>query len=127
MAVIGFVGCSKDNDEGGGNAAIVGRWEVVTTHDWDYNPMTDKVEWVLADTYAPNSEVWEFTSDGKVIIYDDGMKTWTLSYSYDASKKELTFMGIVCEVEKLTSRELVLIQQSIDNDPVTYKTTFRRK
>lgn len=119
VAII-FTGCSKD-DDGSGSGELVGKWEAVAEHELQSG------QWQLEYEYESGETVWEFTSGGKLSVYEEGVKEYTVTYSYDASKKQLTMMGIVCEVEKLTSTELVIIAKSIDVDPTTYKTTYRKK
>lgn len=110
--------CTKDDEPFSGD--LVGRWEAVTEHDLVNG------NWVLTDTYNANEYVLEFRDDGKVVEYDEGVKTYTISYSYNSQNKELTIMGIVTTVEKLTSTELVIRYLSIDNNPVTYKIIYKR-
>lgn len=121
-AVMTFTGCSKDNnnDDNNSSESIIGKWERVSDHHLING------NWVLDNTSNPNEYALEFTSDGKVNQYNYGVKTITATYSYNTSKKELSIMGLIGQVEKLTSTELVTVTKSIDVNPITVKTTYKK-
>ena len=113
IAAIVCISCSKDNSDD--KNALVGKWEAINGHEFVDN------NWVLSDTYDPNELVLEFTKN-EVTQYDGGVKTISVTYSYNASKKEITILGIVSEVE-LTSTQLVIIAK--DGEEI-YKTTYKK-
>jgi hypothetical protein len=124
---IGFASCSKDDDnEDGGNDnhLLAGKWEAVE----EYTQEADG-SWELLSTYEPGQCIWVF-DETHLVVHDEndlmnGQKT---PFSYNASKQELTVIGMVTastHVFKLTQNELelesILIEIDDDNIPVTKK------
>ncbi len=121
--VVAFISCTDgviDNIDSNTNGSIVGKWEAVADYDFVNG------SWVLDYTYDPKEFALQFTSDGKVNQYDYGTKTLTATYSYNAPKRELTIMGMIVEVESLTSSELMIITKSLDAYHITNKTIYKR-
>jgi hypothetical protein len=117
-----FSSCSKDDDESGNdNHLLIGKWEAVNE-----DILKDDGSWELDYTYEPEEYIWLFDETHLLIQNED----WTseASYSYHASKKELTIThpieGIyTLYVLKLTQNELEVEQ--VDKDE-TIKIVFKK-
>jgi len=119
-----IIGCTKSGDDDNGNTTsgtIVGKWDEFSTYK-KKNGVWVKDDW----EYEPNVFVLEFLNNGKVIQYDEGVKTFEVNYSYNSNTKELILMGLSCIVEELTSTKLVVVGDTISEDRFNYKTEFKR-
>ena len=112
IAAIVCISCSKDNDD---NNALVGKWEAINNHELIDN------DWSLSYTYKPNELVLEFTKS-EITQYEDGIKTLSATYSYNASRKEITIDGYTTEIE-VTSTHLTIIDKDGD---YSYKATYKK-
>ena len=123
IAILVLTGCSKDNNTDNNNSTngkIIGKWEAVTEYElingvWE--------EWF---TYESGERVFDFKNNGKVINYEEGVKTMEVNYSYNPQTKELILMGFVCLVDKLTSTELEIITFELDENLYEFKTAYKR-
>lgn len=124
---IGFVSCSKDDDEPtkDNEPTLVGKWEVMKH---EYNAFVngnsvDKVD------MGDGTEFWIFNADGTGIANGTTSYTWTLEGSsltikYMDESKEKTETN---EVQKLTDQELVLYNTYKEREDDFYdRYTFKK-
>lgn len=97
---VGFSSCSKD-DEGGNDGSLVGKWEAVEEF------IQENGTWVSEYKYEAGECIWTFDKT-HLFVQDENdlMNGQKVVYSYNSSKKELTLMGMVRNVLKLTSTNL---------------------
>lgn len=117
MAVsVGFSSCSKD-DEGGNDGSLVGKWEAVEDFEWENG------KWESNHKYKAGECIWTFDKT-HLFVQDENdlLNGQKVIYSYNSSKKELTLMGMVINVLKLTSTEL-----EIDNSSHGIKAKIKYK
>ena len=124
-----FVSCAE-KEEGEitiDNAKLIGRWEIYKTVNIDYDYRDEITEW--GESYGIR-EIWEFLADGTGAIIqmhiDDQGQWWTDRDPFTYSLTD----GTICihwdddynddylyyeTIEKLTSNELVLVEDWGDN------------
>jgi hypothetical protein len=117
----GFSSCSKDDDDDEGNSndsSLVGKWEGVEDFEWENG------KWESSYEYKAGECIWTFDQT-HLFVQDpnDAFNGQKVTYSYNSSKKELTLVGWVRPVLKLTSTEL-----EIDNSigGMKAKTSFKK-
>lgn len=114
VAIAISVGCSKDEDPN----LLVGKWEQVKTV-WLDGSLAD-------DEFAPGEHMLEFTADGRVYEYQNGVKSpYSVTYSYNSKTSELTLLSVIFKIE-VSEDELIMHSQSISVTPSLYDDYYRR-
>lgn len=120
LAVL-FTGCSKDDDDyNNTNSELAGKWEATSNYELKNGT------WQPASIFYDEGLICEFTNNGKVIMYDYGVKDSEGSYSYNPTSKELVMFNLVCEISLLNESTLQIIGLGFDDDRMTDKVVFRR-
>lgn len=123
---IGFVSCSKDDDEPtkDNEPTLVGKWEVMKH---EYNAFVNGTSVDKVDM-GDGTEFWNFNADGTGVAGSTSY-TWTLEGTkltikfMDESKEKTETM----EVQKLTNEELVLYGTYKDGEDDFYdRLTFKK-
>jgi hypothetical protein len=104
-----FASCSDDDKDSSDNSALVGTWQATT----DSIQQTDGT-YKLEKTYAAGE--YTETYDGKYMVSSDNTEDFSVKllnntpvvYTYDASTKTLTVLGIATKVLELTQDKMVI-------------------
>lgn len=68
----------------------------------------------------------EFTADGRVYEYQNGVKSpYSVTYSYNSKTSELTLLSVIFKIE-VSEDELIMHSQSISVTPSLYDDYYRR-
>lgn len=121
LAIVGFMGCSDDEESGSGDTGIVGTWE--------YNPNEAYIETVqfradgtytkIENEYYSSRDEWiETRLDGNY-VFDEGTMELTLNYYYDGDPFTRS-----CTVLRITSDMLEIMGWSPGYEDRIY--VFRR-
>ena len=118
---VGFSSCSKDDDGGGNDNSLVGKWEaiedfILINGSWesDYKYTAGECIWTIDNTHIVSQDKNDLMSGQKI------------PYSYNSSKKELTYLGMTFNVLKLTSTEFELEGVLIADKTYKMKNTFKK-